>query len=334
MKRPWGYSQEGMVNVRLNNNESYAALSNELSTLPEIQKIAGTIHNVGVNSQQLKAVADGQEHNVRGLSVGNTYVETMDLSIVEGQSFKNYNNNSNQKGILINEEFRKRLNWEKPVGKQIQIDSTNYQVIGLVADFRQNSFDIALSPVVMRLAPDSLLSLIVMRTDPAQLGATTKLVESTWKHTYPETPFDHYFQDAVFDNYFIAFTQIGNVLSATAFLTIVISIIGLFGLAMLILTRKMKELSIRKVLGANIFQLGYQINKDFILTIAIAVIIGMPLGYLMLKSILDLLYPEAAMQFSSFLLAILSLLVMTLLSVAKHIYSVAVSNPSDFLRDE
>lgn len=333
-QKPWGYDQEGIINVRLNNNENFTALKNELIKNPNITSVAGAIHNLSVRSTQLKAIADGKIHQVGGLTIGKQYVETMGLEILRGRSFSENNPTDYEQAILVNEKFCQRLGWENPLGKKIEIDSQAFLVIGEVKNFYQEAFDNELRPFVMRLAPDSTLSTMVIRTPTDQMTQTAKDIAATWKGFYPDIPFDHYFQDTVFDNYFMAFTQIGDVLTATAFLTIIISAIGLFGLALLLLSKKMKELSIRKVLGANLLELSYQINKDFLFTIIGAVLIGMPLGYFMLKAILNLLYPEANMGILPFILAIGCLLVMTLLSVARHIYMVAVSNPARHLRDE
>lgn len=333
-QKSWGYNQEGLINIRLNNNENFRALKTEFAKNPNVLSVAGAIHNASVGSAQLQITAEGKEYQVEGLKVGQNYIETLGIELLQGRSFSANNPTDFDQAILVNQQFRRRLGWDNSIGKKVEIDSQAYLVIGEVRDFHQESFDLSIRPLVMQLAPDSTLSTIVLRTPPDQLTQTAKEAADSWHSLYPNIPFSHYFQDSVFDNYFMAFSQIGDVLTATAFLTIIISAIGLFGLALLLLTRKMKELSIRKVLGASLANLSYHINKEFLTTILIAVIIGIPVGYFLLKTLLDLLYPEASIGVAPFILAIVALVAMTILSVARHIYMVAVSNPARHLRDE
>ncbi len=114
-----------------------------------------------------------------------------------------------------------------------------------------------------------------------------------WKTTFPDLPFDYYYQDAVFDDYFDGFTQVSDVMTVTSIVMIIISVSGIFGLALLIPGKKMKELSIRKVLGAGIGNISFQIIKEFLLAIGIAFLMGVPIYYLLIKAIFDPEIPES-----------------------------------------
>lgn len=333
-QKHWGYNPEGLINIRLTAQESFEALTASMRTIPDVQLVTGSIHTPGISAEELAVQHNGQDYPVRGLQVGQNYMEVLGLEMINGRSFNGVALGDYDNSIIINETFKKRLAWNDALGQKLTIDDKEYQVIGTVRDFYQEAFDQELAPMVLRLAPDSLLTSLVLKTNSEDLSAVTLAASNQWKQLYPQLPFRHFYQDGVFHRYFLTVSQIGKVLSATAFLTIIISIIGLFGLSMLILSRKMKELSVRKVLGANLLELSFQVNKDFVWTITIAIIIGIPLGYILLKQISDMLYPEASMPITSFGIAIISLLVMTLLSVSKHIYTLAMSNPSNHLRDE
>ena len=115
---------------------------------------------------------------------------------------------------------------------------------------------------------------------------------------------------------------------------IVISISGIFGLALLILGKKMKEISVRKVLGAGMGTIIYLINKEFIFAIGFAVLLGLPFSYWVTGNLFRILAPESSNTFTPLILSFLSLIVMTIVSVSWHIYKAQTSNPTKYLKDE
>ena len=167
------------------------------------------------------------------------------------------------------------------------------------------------------------------------LSACVKDLEKNWRKIYPNMPYNYAFQDQVFFIYFEVFRQANGMLKATAFLTILLSIVGFFGLAMLLLNRKMKELSIRKILGASSFHLSQLINKEFVLPLLGAIIIGLPIAFFVTKSLSQVVSStDSTSNFLPFLLTILSICLMLVISLGKHIYVAITSEPSSFLRDE
>jgi len=332
--KPWGYAHKGLLDIRLNYGEDFATLKNEIQQLSGVQGVAGARHNAGGSAEKLVARVEGQNYNVAGLSVGYDYIETLQFDLLEGRSFDRNRPADRQQSIVINERFERRMGWEESLGKTIELDSQSYLVIGKVRDFHHEPFDSQIKPMVIRLTEPDQFRHILVRAEEKQLAGLMDALRVSWKKHYPATPFAYQYQDDTFRSYFDGFTQVNSVFKATALLTIIISSVGLFGLAMLILSRKMKELSIRKVLGASMVDISYQINKEFLTTILIATLLGVPAGYFLLNTIFSMFFPEARIGILPFLLTFLFLVVMTLLSVSRHIYVAMTSNPSRYLKDE
>jgi len=124
------------------------------------------------------------------------------------------------------------------------------------------------------------------------------------------------------------------VLSAASLIMIVISASGIFGLALLILGKKMKEISVRKVLGAGIGNIIYLINKEFLYALGTAILLGLPFSWWLTGNMLKLLSSESTASFTPLILSFVSLIAMTAASVSWHIYKAHTSNPTRYLKEE
>jgi len=177
-------------------------------------------------------------------------------------------------------------------------------------------------------------SKVSIRAHPGKTVSLVKALKSNWGEFYPNDPYSYHYQDRAFWFYFKIWQQGADILSSAAFITFIVSAIGIFGLAMLLLTRKMKEISVRKVLGANQLQIAQLVQKDFFLPLVIATLLALPLGHWIMLVLRDLYAPNIAISISPYLLTIGSIVLLLLFSLSKHIYTAIRTNPSQFLRDE
>jgi putative ABC transport system permease protein len=154
------------------------------------------------------------------------------------------------------------------------------------------------------------------------------------KKLTPNLPFEYHYQDAVFDGYFNGFSQVAQVMSAASMIMVVISISGIFGLALLILGKKMKEISVRKVLGAGMRSIIFLINKEFLYALGVAILLGLPVSWWLTGNLFKILAPESNASVIPLILSLLSVIVMTAISVSWHIYKAQTSNPTKYLKNE
>ena len=284
----WGYNPDAKIVLRIQDGMSYDRLKEEISRLDEVKEVSGSIQQLGRGTNGVTIKHAGDEYPVEEIIVGPDYLQKMGVALKDGR-FSNPELDTDQtQSIMVNEAFRQHFGWTKAVGNTVQIGETPYTIIGELSDFRYEDFFRAIQPMVIRVGKvEDYRYLTATLAVSEETSESAKAVEGVWKKLHPEHPFNFFFQSAVFDGYFQGFSQMISILSAVAMLTIFISTIGLFGLAMLILARKMKEVSIRKILGANIWNLSQLMNKEFLWSIILACLIGGPLGFLAIRAIFD-----------------------------------------------
>ncbi len=175
---------------------------------------------------------------------------------------------------------------------------------------------------------------VYVKTSPGLFSNAHTDIEKIWKKVNPNLPFEYHYQEGVFDNYFDGFRQVSMVMRAVSLIMIVISISGIFGLALLILGKKMKEISVRKVLGAGLGNIIFIINKEFIFALGFALLFGIPFSYWVTGSLFKVIESETSVSFMPLILSVIGLIIMMIVSVSWHIYKANTSNPSRYLKDE
>ena len=160
-------------------------------------------------------------------------------------------------------------------------------------------------------------------------------MEETWKNVDPDLPYEGFIQNEVFDLFFENIDANSKLLGGLSFIALILSCMGLFGLVSFNINRRMKEFSIRKVLGANMMTISKAINGDFIWLLVIAMLLGVPLGYLSMDGLFNIMFPtREPLGISSFVIAIAFVFMTAFITVGTQIYRVSKSNPADNLRNE
>jgi ABC-type antimicrobial peptide transport system permease subunit len=235
---------------------------------------------------------------------------------------------------LVNQAFLKQLNWKTGIGKTVEYENKKYLIVGEMKDFHYENFQHRIEPLLLTGCTKEEVKYAYVKTEKGLLNTAHMIVEDVWQKAFPNVPFDYYYQDTVFDNYYLGFTQVIQILSAASFIMIIVSITGIFGLALLILSKKMKEISVRKVLGAGMGNIGYQIIKEFLFAIGFAFIIGVPVSYVLTKAIFGQVTPESHVSFLPLVATLVGLVLMTIFSVSWHMYKAFVANPTEFLKNQ
>lgn len=333
--KSWGYRNDNIVNLSLQKGGDYSQLSQRFLQEKDVLDVTGSAHPLGKWHQRLNIEVADKTHSLEGMVVEHNYLDVMGIELLDGRTFDPNKELDQENALIVNEAFRKRMNWKEAVGEEVKIDEEVYHVIGEVRNFYFDTFDEQIKPMVIRNGQPADFKYLAIRTTPNELESMTKSGAVIWQQQYPDLPYDYFFQDAVFDQYFMAYHQVSSLLKATSILTIIISGMGLFGLAMLLLARRMKEISIRKVLGADMTGLSWEINREFFITIFIASILAAPVGSFLMSSLLGQVNAEPV-SFGPFpyIMAVVALVIMTLVSISRHIYRLAISDPTKYLRDE
>jgi len=265
------------------------------------------------------------------------YISTMGLQLKEGRNFHT-DIQADSGNIIINESMAKMMGKAGRLGGIISYDNRiTYHVIGIVKDYIFNNVYGSVAPLMLECAPlrKSNYGFLTVRLKPGRdLSSRVAKVGAVIKATNPGYPFEYQFTDEQFNQLFNMETRIGELAGVFAGLAILISCLGLFGLATYTAERRTKELGIRKVLGASVADLTTLLSKEFLQLVIISCLIAFPLAWWMMNGWLADYPYRTAIHWWVFGLAGITSLVIAMLTVSSQAVKAALSDPVETLRSE
>jgi putative ABC transport system permease protein len=265
------------------------------------------------------------------------YIPTMGMEMVSGRNFSE-DNGAETGNVIINETAVKIFGLEgNPLGQVLTQsadkpeDRKSLTVIGVVKDFHFRSMHEAIAPLIMVNRPYGGLIIRVKANEMAGLLAD---IESKWKAFQVEEPFSYAFLDELYNETYGAEQKMGSILKIFAMLTIFIACLGLFGLVTFTAEQRVKEIGIRKVLGASVSQIVSLLSRDLVILVALSFVIAFPVGYyLMAKWLQDFAY-KIQIQWWVFVLAGVSTLLVAFATMSFTTIKSSLANPVDALKSE
>ena len=332
--KPWGYVPENNVVVQLNGPANFEVFKPQLKNNHNILSVTGSVQPLGSWSKQMLIKSEGKEETILGLQALPGFASQLGIQITNGRDLSEKFQTDETASVLVNQAFLKMMNWVTAIGKTIEYDNHNYIIVGTTNNFRFVNFKDKVKPLIIMGCRPEDVKFVYAKTEPNLFKNAHTTIAGIWKKTFPDLPFDYYYQEDVFDNYFNGFAQVAEVLTIASIILIFVSIAGIFGLALLILGKKMKDISIRKVLGAGAGNISFQIIKEFLFAIGFAILIGVPISYVLTKSIFNQFTPESHVSFLPMIVTFIGLIIMTLISVLWHLYKAFVASPTSYLKNE
>ena len=257
---------------------------------PRILNISGTFGSPGVLDIRGRFILEGRDAvRMNTIQVGYTYLETMGLELIAGRNFSADFASDEHEAFIINESAAKFLGWKNPVGKSLvtsrpQRRSASSKVIGVVKDFHYQSLHHSIEPLVigLRWNMQNVLSIkhLTVRIDPGDISGALAFLEAKTHEFVPNEPFQYYFLDDVFDQLYREEERIFRLIGFFSTLSIVIICLGVLGLASFSVEQRMKEIGIRKVLGASSPGLVYLLMKPVLVWLVIANLLAWPVAYM------------------------------------------------------
>lgn len=240
---------------------------------------------------------------------------------------------------VINETAVKTFGFESPeqaIGKQLEARGRSYPIVGVVNDFHHVNFKQEISPIVFESSQyvSPTVNVKLAAINPQQWQRTLGEIEQTWKSVYPDAPFEYQFYDETIAKLYEGEHKTSKLVSLATGITIVISCLGLFGLATLTTSQRVKEIGIRKVLGASIAGIIKMLSLDFVKLVFIAILIASPIAWWAMNKWLEDFVYRIDIEWWMFAVAGMVAVVIALLTVSMQAVKAAVANPVDSLRDE
>ena len=331
----WGYKEARVIGVPIESEKHYTAIYNNLVQNPDIELVSGSVDHVGRAYSLTNLEYQTKKLQTASFEIGFDYLETMGIAVQEGRSFDKKIESDKVESIIVSALFVKEMGWESALNKEVKIDSNRYFVIGVLSNFYFESFTNKMIPAVFRIAPESNFKYLILKAAPGKVSGTEEFVAGVWKEVEPDLPYNGFFQNRVFDHFFNEMRANNQLMTFISALALVLACMGLFGLVSFNISRKMKEYSIRRVLGANLTTITRSVNNDFVWYLIISGVIGAPVAYMLmnmlLNSVFELVMPLTAWPF---IIAFGSVIFTAYLTISSQILKVSRNNPADTLRNE
>ena len=339
--RPIGYDRSNLITVPMNSDEiknHYDAFREEILKTGAVQEMTATdspitftyITNGGLN---WKGKDPDMGDEFVSMRVTPEFGKTVGWQIKEGRDFdKKFASDST--ALVINEEAVKYMGLENPVGEIVRWQDMDFRIIGVVKNLVTQSPYEPVKQTIFFVEP-SRNSLLNMKLNPA-LSATASLAKigAVYKKFDPVNPFKYTFADEDFATKFATEERIGTLASFFAGLAVLISCLGLFGLASYVAEQRTKEIGVRKVLGASVANLWGLLSKDFVVLVLISSLIAVPLAWYFMDGWLQKYTYRTELSWWIFAAAGAGALVITLLTVSFQAVKAALMNPVESLRSE
>lgn len=335
--RDWGYAAEQKIIVPLREAGMYDELAGAVERVPGVEHVVGAQHNFW-SSWNTTTVSDGEDKmGVVRFDVGPGFVDLYELELIAGEGFTEGSNTDVDGAVMVNELFAARSGWtpEGAIGQEVRQDSLVLTVSGVVANVQYDDFYSPMEPMIIAQTPDREFSYMTIQAAAGAAAATNEAVAAVWKELMPGREYRAFFQDGVFDRIYLENRNIRSLFSFVALLALVISCMGLFGLVSQKVIRRKREISIRKVLGASLGSLAGELNRTFILIIAIAGVIAAPLGYVAMTALLGSIFADPMpVGPAGFLASLFIVLGTAFLTIASQFRRIANTNPAVELRGD
>ncbi|MCQ6956883.1 ABC transporter permease [Mucilaginibacter aquariorum] len=336
-----GYNKDNVIRIdsegKLQGNEE--DFTTALKTIPGVVNASFTQHNlIGRNfgSADLSWEGKNPRQNVyfEGMWAGYNFIKTMDMEMAAGRYFTKGFGDENNK-IIINETAAKATNLKNPIGKTIKWGDTPFQVVGIVKDFHFESLHDVVKPTFILLGQGvNPWFKVMVRIKGTQQKETIAQIQKMYESYNPGFPFTFNYLDEAYQKQYETETRVSVLAGYFSALAIIISCLGLFGLVAFTAQKRQKEIGIRKVIGASVNNITVMLTKDFLKLVIIAVIIAFPLSWWAMSQWLQGFAYRIDIGAGVFFIAIVSIVVITLLTVSFQAIKAAIANPVKSLRSE
>ena len=338
-----GLNKDHILLVGMNQeaNQAFETIRTELKKSTNIKGVTAAGQRLGNNFHQwgFKLRTD----SIKGLTPSNVnvdydYLDVYDIKLKSGRKFSRDHTTDNGYAFIINESLAEELDLEEPVGVAAghswYPDDSLGTIIGVVEDFNFNSLHYEVNTLALVVHPDWGYEELSVKLDGNNIAAGIAEVERVWNELVPSWPFDYSFLDEHFAELYRSDQQMRSVVAIMAFLAILIACLGLFGLAAITTERKIKEIGIRKVLGASVWQILVHLSRSFALLVFLAFVVFSPITYLMMGQWLENFAYRINISPVVFILGGMMAILIALLTISFHTIRSAGSNPVEALRYE
>jgi len=340
-----GYDRNHILCLRMTEDigGAYDVLRNELMKNTDILGVARTEPldtNLITNTDGVhwEGKTESEDHDFRVLRADHDFVSTYGITMDEGRFYSRQFMADTKGSYVINEAAARVMGMKSPVGSRFSLWGQKGTVIGVLKDFHFGSFHTFIEPLIVIIPRGQLrnlyLRLISVRFKPGTLESSMAYTEDTWKRLIPDVPFDYYFLDDALNAQYRVERRMGTLFRYFTLFAIFIACLGLYGLASFSAEQKIKEIGIRKVLGATVVGVTLMLSKNFLKWVVLANLIAWPISWLVMTKWLQNFAYRTSVDWWIFCLAGALAFGTALVTVSFRTVRAATGNPADALRYE
>ncbi|MCE6992441.1 ABC transporter permease [Dyadobacter sp. CY323] len=345
-KQPLGFQKEEVISIPVGNKidgkKVLQRMRNEFKSDPNVLGVSGSAVNLGVGMDRSTSRSvigftyKEKEVVTDWLSIDYEYMKTLNIRLISGREFNPAYPSDSLDRVIVTESMAKMISEKDPVGKYFQTDTAGvkYQIIGLIPDFSLYSSKNEKKPITMHLGGEGSVRYIFVRITPESLSVSMDKLKAVWKKVAPETEFIGTFVDENTNAWYKEEERLSQVFSLASGVAIVLSCLGLFAVALIVMEQRTKEIGVRKVLGASISNLVFVLSKDFVKLVLIAILISTPLAWFAMQKWLDNYPYRIEINPLVFVLVGLAAVFVAVATVSFQSIKAALMNPVKSLKSE
>ena len=327
------------LNGKLNDQKAIELLRNTLQDKPNIVSITASNNILGIGKDGNRTTSVlGFEHKGRGVDthmivVDADYVETLDLNIIEGRSFRK-NLVSDSLSVIINQAMAKQMNEDDILASQITLDDASYNIVGVIEDFNFQELDQHIAPMTLFALPNWNLRNAYVKVTSQNLEQAYDDVKTAWNSIEPNVEFQGSFLNENIERTLRNERTMITMIGSGSILAIILSCIGLFAMSLLIVAQRRKEIGVRKIVGASVSAITVLLTKDFLKLVVIAFLMATPIAWWTMNKWLQNYPYRIDLNIWIFLAAGGIAVLIAMLTIAVKTIKAATSNPVESLRTE
>lgn len=352
--RPLGFQREHVINIPLysQNMNGYfqqrdSTFQVRLQTFRDlVETQSGIMHTTlssgspGSGSVFRGTIPEGftREDNIfaANMAIDYDFLKTYNMELIAGRAFSLDYPSDEQQGFLVNEAAVREFNWETPekaLGKTIDREGKKGQVVGVIKDFNFADLTTAISALVMAIDRNQFNTLSI-RFENANVEATITKLEQEWNRLFPEKAFEFTFLDEQLNQQYANFQNFGTIIQVFTAIAILISCLGVYGLVLFTVKHKVKEIGVRKVLGATVSNILVLIYRDFAWLIVLGFVLAVPVSYYFMNQWFTNFIYHTSIDVLTYVLSLTVILIIVTLTISYQAVRAAQANPVKSLRSE
>ncbi|QJW92410.1 FtsX-like permease family protein [Spirosoma taeanense] len=345
-QRPLGFQKEQVISIpignRVNGRQVLDRIRNRLANDPTVLSVTGSGVNLGRGKDRVTSrtvlgfTYKDKEVSTDWLLVDYDYLKTLNIKLLAGREFDRAYATDSVNRVIITESMARAIGLKNPVGSYFDTDTagTRYQVIGLIPDFHLYSVTDELKPITMHLSHSEPINYVFVRVVPQSLTGAMEKLTHLWQEVAPQSEFMGSFLDENIDAWYKNEQMLSQIFSLASGVAILLSCLGLFAVALLVIEQRTKEIGVRKVMGASIANIVLMLSRDFVRLVFIALAIAIPLAWFGMQKWLDHYPYRIDINAWVFVLVGLSAILIALATVSYQTIKAALANPVKSLRSE